>query len=112
MMNKIYIHNSLNNNILPPPHKECLKVISHSESAAYTILPPKACALRGGIFCALLLGLTLGFSSCRKATKVAEPGRSIEGPTPKNAPAPNQGVSFTIDTTWLPDTIIDFTPNP
>ena len=107
----------LNIKQLPPPVENAHEVASYCKSAAYNVLPVGIRFSRGGIFCVLLLGLMLSFASCGKGVKVpepvvAEPGRSIEGPTLKNDTAPNQGVSFTIDTTWLPDTIIDFTPNP
>ena len=100
---------------LPPPSNSRHELVSYCHSAAYTILPCKARALSGGIFCALLLGLMLSFASCGKGVKVpepvvAEPGRSIEGPTLKNDTAPNQGVSFDIDTTWLGDTVINLDP--
>ena len=97
---------ALNINQLPPPIENTHEVASYCKSAAYTILPPKACTLSGGIFCTLLLGLMLGFSACSK------PETTTSDPKQGGGAAPNQGVSFTIDTTWLPDTIIDFTPIP
>ena len=84
-----------------PPSNSSRNLVSHCQSAAYNVLPPKARVLSGGIFCALLLGLMLSFASCSKGVKVPEP---VEGPTLKNDTAPNQGVSFEIDTTWLEDT--------
>ena len=100
---------ALNIKQLPPPVENSHEVASYCKSAAYTVLPVGIRFSRGGIFCALLLVLMMLFASCSKGVKVPEP---VEGPTLKNDTAPNQGVSFTIDTTWLPDTTIDFTPNP
>ena len=99
---------ALNIKRLPPPVGSTHKVAFYCKSAAYIILPCKARALSGGIFCVLLLGLMLGFSACSKYAKVPEP---VEGPTLKNDTAPNQGVSFEIDTTWSGDTCINFS-NP
>lgn len=96
----------LNIKQLPPPIENSHEVASYCKSAAYTVLPVGIRSSCGGIFCALLLGLMLGFSACSK------PETATSDPTRGGGTAPNQGVSFIIDTTWLPDTIIDFTPNP
>ena len=97
---------ALNINQLPPPVENTHEVASYCKSAAYTVLPVGIRSLRGGIFCVLLLVLMLGLSACSKS----QPATS--DPKQGGGTAPNQGVSFTIDTTWLPDTIIYFTPNP
>lgn len=106
MKNKTEFCNSLINNILPPPHEAIRKIVSDCKSAAYPILLHKACASRSRFFCALLLGLMLGFSACSKYAKDPEP---VEGPTIKvDTTAPNQGLPITIDTVWDGDTIIQF----
>ena len=92
---------ALNIKQLPPPVENAHEVASYCKSAAYNVLPVGIRFSRGGVFCALLLGLMLSFASCSKGVKVPEP---VEGPTLKNDTAPNQGVSFEIDTTWLEDT--------
>ena len=89
---------------LPPPSNSRHELVSYCHSAAYTILPCKARASSGGIFCALLLGLMLGFSACSK------PEIATSNPTRGGGTAPNQGVSFDIDTTWLGDTVINLDP--
>lgn len=93
--------------ILPPPTRGAdYEVVSNYKSAVYNILPNETHVSRGGIFCALLLGLMMGFSACSK------PETTTSDPKQGGGAAPNQGVSINIDTTWLPETIIDFTPNP
>lgn len=89
---------------LPPPVEDNYKLVSHCKPAAYTILPPKACTLSGGIFCALLLGLMLCFSACSK------PETENSAPKQGGGAAPNQGVSFEIDTNWSGDTTIFIDP--
>ena len=61
-----------------------------------SILPIGIRPSRGRLFCALLLGLMMLFSSSSKGVKVPEP---VERPTLKNNTAPNQGVTFNMDTT-------------
>ena len=97
---------ALNIKQLPPPIENSHEVVSYCKSAAYTVLPVGIRSSRGGIFCALLLGLMLGFSACSKSEA------TTNAPKQGGGTAPNQGVSITIDTTWLPDTTIYFTPNP
>ena len=95
---------ALNIKRLPPPIGSTHKVAFYCKSAAYIILPCKARVLSGGIFCVLLLGLMLGFSSCGKTENIAD------DPTRGGGTAPNQGVSIDIDTTWLGDTTINLDP--
>ena len=97
---------ALNIKQLPASIEDSHKVASYCKSVAYAVLPSGIRFSRKGIFCALLLGLMLGFSACSK------PETATSDPKQGGGIAPNQGVSFEIDTTWLPDTIIDFTPNP
>lgn len=76
------------------------KLVSPCKPASYSVLPCEVRALRGGIFCALLLWVMLGFASCSKPEAITS--TPIQG----GGTAPNQGGSLEIDTTWLPDTAL------
>ena len=89
---------------LPPPIENTHEVASYCKSAAYNVLPVGIRSLRGGIFCALSLVLMLGFSACNK------PETTTSDPKQGGGTAPNQGVSFEIDTVWDGETIIEFNP--
>ena len=52
------------------------ELVSHCKPAAFTILPPKACALSGGVFCALLLTGLLGLQQARNHNQRPETRRS------------------------------------
>ena len=84
---------------IPTSIENTHKVASYCNSAAYTVLPVGILSSRSGLFCAPLLGLMLGFSACGKS------GTATNDPTRGGSTAPNQGVSFEIDTNWLGDTV-------
>jgi hypothetical protein len=95
---------ALNINQLPPPIENTHEVASYCKSAAYNVLPCKARAFCGGLFCALLLGLTPFFSACSKSET------ETSAPKQGGGAAPNQGVTFEIDTNWSGDTTIFIDP--